>query len=373
MGAHSAIKMNVLFLGLKVFNATGGIEQVNRNWLHALSTISKKHSYSFSAISMYDVSVNADYISPQKYNYCKGNRWIFGMKAIWSAVNANYVIISHLNLSLFVLIAKLVNPRLKIMVQLHGIEAWANLSGIQERLLYYADNILAVSEYTKKSIENRYPDLTQKITVVNNSLDPIKKYSVNENGREEFRTAHAISNQDKLLITVGRLSSEEAYKGYDKTIEAIAQLNNVNVKYHIIGKYDDKEKTRVETLIDKFNLSETVRLIGYVDEEQLENYYQAADLFVMPSKGEGFGLVFIDSMARGLRVIGGNADGSVDAISAFEESALINPDDVHELANTINELLDKEWNLENKKRLSEKCKALFSSAEFEKNIDKLIV
>ncbi len=365
--------MNILFLGLKIFGATGGIEQVNRNWLFALTSLHKKHNYKWKSISMYDNSIDTKYVDVNHFDYCKGNRWIFGFKSIWAAINANVVIISHLNLSLFVLIAKLVNPRLKIVVQLHGIEAWANLSGVQERLLFYADKILAVSKFTKESIVNRYPDLSEKLLVLHNSLDPLKTYTISNQVRVSFREKHSIAANDKLIITVGRLSAEEAYKGYDKTIEAIAKLKNPTIKYHIIGKSDEAEKTRVEKIIKEHGLVDTVKLIGFVQDDVLDQYYQSADLFVMPSKGEGFGLVFIDAMAMGLRVIGGNVDGSVDAITPFEESLLVNPDDVDSLAQHINIILNKKWEEEDKIKLSEKCKEIFSANHFERNIDKIIL
>ena len=116
-----------------------------------------------------------------------------------------------------------------------------------------------------------------------------------------------------------------------------------------------------------------VKLVGYVNDEDLAKYYHAADLFIMPSKGEGFGLVFIDAMANGLRVIGGNADGSVDAISFSSESALINPDDIEEIKNAIQKLLSENWTAEQKINLSKKCKKKFSPKIFEHNIEKTIL
>jgi glycosyltransferase involved in cell wall biosynthesis len=78
-------------------------------------------------------------------------------------------------------------------------------------------------------------------------------------------------------------------------------------------------------------------------------------------------------MANGLRVIGGNADGSVDAISFSSESALINPDDIEEIKNAIQKLLSENWTAEQKINLSTKCKEKFSSENFEHNIEKTLL
>lgn len=364
--------MRVLFLGLKIFS-TGGIEQVCKNWLFALSSLYQNKKIKFSAISMYDSTIDERYINKDNVTLCEGNKWMFGLNAIWSSIRNDVVIIPHLNLSLFVLIAKLINPKLKVVVQLHGIEAWANLSGVQERLLFQADKVLAVSNFTMNNIIERYPQLKSKAMVLSNSLDPIMSYVIDESNKTNFRNKIGIAAEEKLIITVGRLSHEEGYKGYDKTLEALYRLNDKSIVFHIIGKYDEVEKQRIFDLLIKFDLIDIVKLVGYTSDEELNMYYQAADLFVMPSKGEGFGLVFIDAMANGLRVVGGNVDGSVDAIFQLHESALVNPDDIEELSVTIKRLLNDHWGIEQKIKLSEKCKAIFSAENFEQNVESVIL
>ncbi len=364
--------MRVLFLGLKIFT-TGGIEQVCKNWLFALNNFHQQKKIKLSAISMYDSEIDNRYIDIEKVTLCEGNKWMFGMNAIWNSIRSDVVIIPHLNLSLFVLIAKLVNPKLKVIVQLHGIEAWANLSGIQERLLLQADKILAVSNFTLNNILVRYPQVKSKSIVLSNSLDPIREYGVNEKAHIEFRKKNGIAEDQRLLITVGRLSHEEAYKGYDKTLEALYKLQDNSIVYHIIGKCDDIEKQRLFDLLIKFDLIDNVKLVGFSSDEELEMYYQAADLFVMPSMGEGFGLVFIDAMANGLRVIGGNKDGSVDAICKMTESALVDPENTDELSTAIKNMLSISWGNEQKVALSEKCKSIFSSEQFEHNVESIIL
>ncbi len=364
--------MRVLFLGLKIFS-TGGIEQVCKNWLFALTSLHQNKRIKFSTISMYDSVIDERYVNKNIITLCEGNKWMFGLNAIWSSIRSDMVIIPHLNLSLFVLIAKLVNPKLKVVVQLHGIEAWANLSGVQERLLLQADKVLAVSNFTLNNIVERYPQLKSKAIVLSNSLDPFQSFVIDEKIKINFRKKIGIAENEKLVITVGRLSHEEGYKGYDKTLEALYKLKDNSVVYHIIGKYDEIEKQRIFDLLIKFDLIDNVKLVGYISDEELNMYYQASDLFVMPSKGEGFGLVFIDAMANGLRVIGGNVDGSVDAISQLSESSLVNPDDIDELSETIKMMLALDWNTEQRKRLSEKCKAIFSGDKFEQNIESIIL
>lgn len=365
--------MKVVLLTLKTFSSNGGIEQVSRNWLYALSRISANSKFKFKGISMYDDFVLPEYIDENRYDVCSGNRVLFAFKSIFNCINADYVVLTHLNLSLFALIAKLINPRLKIVIQLHGIEAWKKLSGVKELALMQSNKILAVSGHTKKIVDKHYPLVQNKTLVLPNSLNPLKDYSVDFDHAILFRKKIQVEESQKLIITVGRLNSDEAYKGYDRTIEALANLNGLDFKFHIIGKYDENERERIEELIVTKNLSGKVILTGFVSDEDLDLYYQSADLFIMPSKGEGFGLVFIDAMAFGLRVVAGNKDGSVEAVQDFTESLLIDPDDTAALAKAIKTMLDMSWTIEDKMNLSNKCKSRFGPSILIKNLENVFI
>ncbi len=365
--------MKINYFALKIFSAKGGIEQVNKNWLSALRDIASKGKLSYRVFSMYDDNYDERYIEKQLFNGCKSNKVLFALTSIWSSIFADVIVLSHLNLSLFALIAKLVNPKLNIIIQLHGIESWRELSGTQELLLEKSDQILAVSNYTASVIRNRYPKHQHKVIVFHNSLDIFIEDNIDtsNDARAKAREHLHISNNEFVLLTIGRLNSSESYKGYDKTIEALALFEKRNFKYYIVGKYDELEKKRVSNLIEHYKLTNNVILVGFVSYDELINYYRSSDLFIMPSKGEGFGLVFIDAMAHGLRVVGGNIDGSVDAISPFKDSKLINPDDIYELRNAIQSSMMIDWDENKRTLLSRNCIHLFSSEKFHTQVELL--
>ncbi len=365
--------MKLSYLALKIFSAKGGIEQVNKNWLFALNEISKKEKLTYKVYSMYDENFDERYISKNNFNAFQKNKILFAIKSIWNCIISDLVVLSHLNLSVFALIAKLINPKLKIVIQLHGIESWRELSGIQELLLEKSYQILAVSNYTATVIKNTYPKHQQKIKVFNNSLDPFieKNIDTSDNAKTFAKEQLNIPNGKFVLLTIGRLDSSESYKGYDKTIESLSFLKHKDFLFYIIGKYDKEEERRVKELIEKYQLTGRVILKGFVSDDELTSYYRSADVFIMPSKGEGFGLVFIDAMAQGVRVVGGNVDGSVDAISPFKDSILVNPDNIEEIKNAIQRLMDTAWTENNRIELSNQCIELFSAKKFENQIERL--
>ncbi len=365
--------MKLSYLALKIFSAKGGIEQVNKNWLFALNEISKKEKLTYKVYSMYDENFDERYISKNNFNAFQKNKILFAIKSIWNCIISDLVVLSHLNLSVFALIAKLINPKLKIVIQLHGIESWRELSGIQELLLEKSYQILAVSNYTATVIKNTYPKHQQKIKVFNNSLDPFieKNIDTSDNAKTFAKEQLNIPNGKFVLLTIGRLDSSESYKGYDKTIESLSLLKHNDFLFYIIGKYDKEEERRVKELIEKYQLTGRVILKGFVSDDELTSYYRSADVFIMPSKGEGFGLVFIDAMAQGVRVVGGNVDGSVDAISPFKDSILVNPDNIEEIKEAIQRLMDTTWTENNRIELSNQCIELFSAKKFENQIERL--
>lgn len=154
---------------------------------------------------------------------------------------------------------------------------------------------------------------------------------------------HNINASDFVLFSLTRLSTYEKYKGYDNIIEIIPYLLNhiPNLVYFLAGKSDEAERLRIEALIEKTGVKNNVKLLGYINEVEVTAHYQLADIFILPSKKEGFGIVFIEAMVCGLPVIAGNKDGSVDALLNGQVGKLVNPDDKNEIIEAVIELYKK--------------------------------
>ncbi len=107
--------------------------------------------------------------------------------------------------------------------------------------------------------------------------------------------------------------------------------------YVLAGDGDDLP--RIRDLVRSMNFGDAVRLPGYVKDGDLSRYYNLADVFVMPSTGEGFGFVFLEALACGKPVIAGNRDGSRDALLDGKAGILVDPLDVAGLAHAIVDVL----------------------------------
>ena len=134
----------------------------------------------------------------------------------------------------------------------------------------------------------------------------------------------------------------EQYKGYDKVLQVLPELVKAypGIRYLMVGKYDEAEKKRLDDMITGLGILETVIFAGFIADEELASHFKLADIFVMPSEKEGFGLVFSEAMFYGLPVIAGNRDGSADALCNGELGLLIDPGNKSELVIAIQKMLN---------------------------------
>jgi len=122
----------------------------------------------------------------------------------------------------------------------------------------------------------------------------------------------------RVLLTVGRMDSRQRYKGQDRVITAIPYIvaQGHDVEYLVVGEGDDR--ARLEALARDVGVSERVRFLGAIGLQSLIEIYRMADLFVMPSTGEGFGIAFLEAMASGTPALGLDVAGARDALADGE-------------------------------------------------------
>src|SRR5262249_1051198 len=118
----------------------------------------------------------------------------------------------------------------------------------------------------------------------------------------------------KVMLTVGRIAAGERYKGFDEVIDVLPKLRQrfPDLKYLIVG--DGSERSRLEAQMRIRGLSDCVIFAGRIPESEKVAHYNLADVFVMPSYGEGFGIALIEAAACGIPIVGSSADGSRDAL-----------------------------------------------------------
>ena len=223
-----------------------------------------------------------------------------------------------------------------LWVQVHGIEAWRELSVLQRRSVESATIVTSVSRYTRRRLLEWVAIDPARVKVLPNTVSP--QYHPGPKPGY-FLERHAAGGK-KVLMTVSRLSSSEQYKGHDRVIRTLPRVlsQHPDTIYLIVGDGDDRP--RLEALAVECGVAKNVQFTGLVPPEELPDYFRLADVFVMPSAGEGFGIVFLQAMATGVPVIAGNKDGSRDALCDGALGTLVDPENCEELASAILTALD---------------------------------
>jgi phosphatidylinositol alpha-1,6-mannosyltransferase len=184
---------------------------------------------------------------------------------------------------------------------------------LQQRAVEAADLILCVSRYTRARVIEWAAIAPERVLVLPNTVGE----AFTPGDGSVLRRAWGLQDK-RVLLTVGRMDAREGYKGQDRVIVALPQLLAAghDLVYVVVGGGDDR--TRLQSLAAERGVAERVRFVGVLGHDVVVDVYRMADLFVMPSTGEGFGIVFLEAMACGTPALGLAAGGAIDALADGE-------------------------------------------------------
>jgi phosphatidylinositol alpha-1,6-mannosyltransferase len=329
--------LRVLALVPDTFGGAGGIAEYNRHFLSSLAAcdcVSEVVIAPRWGATAESLPNRVRQLNPRRGRFAYS---LSVCRSIFAVRGFDLVVCGHGYMApLAALLARLL--RAKLWVELHGVEAWHPASWSQRRAMLGATMLTAVSRHTRRRVLAWLPIDPQKVRVLPNTVD--SRFTPGPKPRYLIERHHLHGR--KVLLTVSRLVAAERYKGHDRVIHALPHvlLRHPNAVYIIAGDGDDR--IRLEALVEAVGVGSAVRFVGQVAAPELLDYYRLCDLFVMPSTGEGFGIVFLEASASGAPVIGGNRDGSVDALAEGQIGTLVDPDDSSGLIDAIVGALDRE-------------------------------
>lgn len=276
------------------------------------------------------------------------------------------IITTHLNFAPVALLAKhLLGVRYVVVG--HGIDVHSELSSLRKLALRSADSVWAVSRWTRERCL-RIGLAEDRVRVLSNTVDE-RRFDLGHDPAA-LRRRHGIEVGEKVLLTVARLDPAEQYKGCDTVLRALSALQSKvgPVRYLVVGTGADR--ARVEMLASELDLGQSVTFCGFVPDAELPDYYRLADVFVMPSRGEGFGIVFLEAMACGTPVLGGNEDGTRDALGDGALGVLADPADPVAIATELQRLLEGQGQAMwfQPRALRAECLALHGRAAFARRV-----
>lgn len=351
------MRNGTLFLTLNIFSATGGIEKVCRIAGKALYENSVLKAERLMIWSMHDKNGAVDdnsYFPSELYRCYGAKKAWFVRDAILQGARSKVVILSHINLLMIGWSIKKISPGTRVILMAHGIEIWGRISKAKSMMLGAVDHIWAVSNYTRSRIIENHAIPAGKIAVLNNCLDPFLPEEKNITIPSYLYDRYKLKEGQSFLFTLTRLSGKEKYKGYDDVITALSLLKDPSIRYVLAGRADKEELAAMTKKVEAAGLNDQVILAGFIPDAELAAHFKMSDCYIMPSSKEGFGIVFIEAMYYGIPVIGGNADGTMDALRNGELGTPVEPGNVQAISNAIQQVLgNKQAHLPDKKVLVE--------------------
>lgn len=263
---------------------------------------------------------------------------IFSLKLLWFTVSArpDLIWIAHAH---FAPVARWLGKLLRVpfVVIGNGVEVWDLRSPGLRNALCEASRLLAISRFTAERMAISAGLPIERMVPFPCTFDP-ERFTLGPKPAS-LLARYAIDAATPVILTVARLDSSEMYKGHDQVLRALPAVRAKlpAVRYVLAGRGNDLE--RLKKLAQELGVADSVIFAGYVPDDELVDHYKLCDVFAMPSKGEGFGIVFLEAAACGKPSIAGNKDGSVDAVLHGELGALVDPDNVDAIARTILQML----------------------------------
>lgn len=218
---------------------------------------------------------------------------------------------------------------------------------------------LAVSEDLARKM--RLLSNQNNIIVLRNAVDlnrfkPLK----NENLRKHYK----IKGENTLVLFVGYL---DTFKGIFELVDAFYEVNKENKNAMLMMVGEGPKENELKKKVSNLGLERSVIFMGNLKPKEIHHYYQAADIFVLPSHTEGLPLVIIEAMACGLPVVATNVGGIPELITEGFNGFLIPPKNKEKLIKTLTILI-------NDKKLRKKIsKKSVEKIEYDFNINKKII
>lgn len=223
-----------------------------------------------------------------------------------------------------------------------GRYRYAGRIEIETEVYTECDRVIALTRRERDDLVSLYGVPREKIVVIPPGVDVRRFRPSGDKGRSRGKVGFPLDRP--VVFSLGRLDER---KGFDLLFRAAAEviqgspgLRPLFVLSAGTGHPNERrERERLEGLLEELGIGEWVRWLGVIPEHELPAYYEAADLFVLPSRYEPFGIALLEAMACGVPVVATVHGGPSEIIEPGEEGILVDPTDTRSLARAIVELL----------------------------------
>jgi glycosyltransferase involved in cell wall biosynthesis len=277
--------------------------------------------------------VRAPFPTPNEYARAFWEQTVVPVQAAKLAIDVyhspNYILPLALNRPAVVTIHDLCFLR----PDLHRLRSQVYLTALTALALRRARAVIAVSEWTRQSIETRFPTTAGRVELIYQGLDPhLERPS--EGDLWDFRVRKDVDYS--YVLFVGTLEPRKNLIRLLAAYERAVRQNDLPHHLVLIGSLGWQMRD-FQARLRASPLNQRIHHLGFVPDQELRCWYTAADVFVYPSLEEGFGLPPLEAMACGTPVITSNCSALPEAVG--DAARLVDPRDTHDLASAITEVL----------------------------------
>jgi phosphatidylinositol alpha-1,6-mannosyltransferase len=320
-----------LFSGLSGANA-GGVQESGRIAWHAVVEHARSVGGS-AALLVYGEAEDADLELGCDSSLAETNRWSFLRKAAMRRWDTPLLCFWHLDLLQLLPLLRVGDT--EVVLFLHGIEAWRPQSWLVQRFLPRVNRFLSNSQFTWQRFLEFQPQLVGK-------PHQVVPLGIGEALLDEPPTP----DEPPTALMLGRLQKGEDYKGHREIITAWPGVRErvPGALLWIAG--DGDLRPELEALADRVGVSDAVCFWGRVSDGQKQDLLQRSRCMAMPSRGEGFGLVYLEAMRLGRPCLVSNCDAGQEVVSPPDAGLAVDPGQPGELIEALGRLLGDgaEWN-----------------------------
>jgi phosphatidylinositol alpha-1,6-mannosyltransferase len=331
--------MNILMFLHDAYGRHGGLARNNRDVLAALSADPRVEAI----MALPRILGQGEEARPAKVDWRstagQGLRAYFAEALRASrALPVDLVICAHIRLLPAAFLAKLLTGA-PLWLFIYGIDAWERpRNPLLAWLARRADCVISISKVTAERFQSWAEMPENRLRILPCTVD-LERFC--PGATDPGLVARYGFEGKRVLFTFGRLVSEERAKGMDEVMQAMARLlvEFPDLVYLVGG--DGPDRARLESKARALGLAERVIFAGRIPEEEKVAHYRLADAYVMPSRGEGMGIVILEAMAAGVPAMASNKDGSREALLDGKLGPLVDPDDIESVVAGIRIVLGR--------------------------------
>ncbi|MFC1630625.1 glycosyltransferase family 4 protein [Pseudomonadota bacterium] len=336
----------------------------------ALEQVAREHGQDLNVLALLEKAPGTS-----RYRTFNNNKLIYSLAMLKTLMRADLLVFDHVQIAAPLLfIPKIFWP--KVIIFAHGSEAGKRVRRLSIKLIKKAGLVLTNSDFTLNNMNRYFSGFNGKVCHLglppNHKMTSSAKLPIAE---EIYLTAVDGSVKklgDRVMLMVARMNAREREKGHRELIEVMARLVEKFPDAQLVFAGSGSDETELKTIAAESVASSNIFFCGKVENEELESLYSKCYAYVMPSRQEGFGLVYLEAMNYAKPCVACRDDGAAEVVVDGVTGRLVDqPIDLDELRYVLEEILKDEANAKRmggagRKRLNEK----FSSAAHQERIAK---